>query len=155
MVVVCTTRLNSETYPRWRAHRHHYYSPTEIVSWVKMYETVVVVEMHNDANEITGIGLVRNVPQQNTVKVFRRAYYNRFRFKIIGRVRRKWLKDTRLRLTSGEEVDLLAYLESRCFEGKTHSKRNGGITILPERYLINPMTLFDLVVALLKKIHGL
>jgi hypothetical protein len=87
---------------------------------------VFVLEMNNSTNELMGIGLIRNRPVIGKYTVYTDDKYKHNTYVYIGK----------LRIAREEmnpyELEILRLLEALCFTGVNHSKRNSGITQLPD-----------------------
>jgi len=150
MVVVMTTRFNSKTYSEWCRQQslvfRSYFSPTRIRK-SEYGDVIIILEMHNDLNLVTGIGIVHNIPIHDRIKVFSHGWYNRVRYKAIKRVNRLTLLNKTMKLKTGEVVRVIPYLDEKCFFGPTHCKRNSGISMLPECFHVDAWDLYRLLIA--------
>lgn len=115
-----------------------YAAPIQITSRIRFDSNVFVIEMNNQKDQITGIGLIKNHPVAGKYTVHSIPNYNRFVY--IG----KWRID-REDMTENE-LDILRLLEAICFRGTNHSKRGQGITALPIKLQYKSCTLgLDLI----------
>ena len=153
MVVICTTRFNTETLQQncaWRRrhqkmHECVYGSPIPMKRAIRENAWMIVLEMQNDANKIAGIGLVRNSPNlsehDTSVRngsssgsgvlkpsVYKCGNYNRFIYQGAYRID---LLSNDIELTREEEL-VIKILELALFYGPNHSKRGKGICELPK-----------------------
>lgn len=146
MVVICTTRFNNETLQQnceWR-RRHQkldecvYGSPIPMKHTIRENVWMIVLEMHNDANKIAGIGLVRNSPNlpehgissngASKPSVYKYGNYNRFIYQGAYRID---LFSNEIELTLEEQL-VIKMLELALFYGANHSKRGKGICEIPK-----------------------
>ena len=96
-----------------------------------------VVEMNNDLNKVMGIGLICNTLwNSKKVRIYKNHYYNRYCYSGEHRLDRSELLDETV-VIEGVKVGLLRLLEVLCFMGSTHSKRNRGISLLPQLVIDN------------------
>ena len=148
MVFICTTRFNTETLQQnceWRRRNQKmdecvYGSPIPMKHAVRESAWMIVLEMQNDANKISGIGLVKNIPNlpgvpilqgsNNGLKpsVYKCGNYNRFIYQGAYRID---LLSNEIELTREEEL-VIKMLELALFYGPNHSKRGKGICELPK-----------------------
>lgn len=86
---------------------------------------LMVLEMNNDNNCITGVGLVRNTIQESnrTFQIHNDGNLNRFAYMGTRRISRSDLTE--------EEEQVFAAFDIICFKGFNHQKRGHGITIFP------------------------
>ena len=154
MVVICTTRFNTETLQQncaWR-RRHQkldecvYGSPIPVKHAVRGSAWMIVLEMQNDVNKIAGIGIVKNSPNLPNVtiphnsksgagsggglkpSVYNCGNYNRFIYQGAYRID---LLSNEIELTREEQL-VIKMLELALFYGPHHSKRGKGICELPK-----------------------
>jgi len=127
---LATTRFNNYTWEENCKMRRTnstakciYATPIQITSRITLDSNVFVLEMNNDADQIMGIGLIKNHAVAGKYAVHSVQNYNRFVY--IG----KWRIDREEMI--GSELDMLRLLEAVCFRGINHSKRGQGITALP------------------------
>ena len=125
---VATTRFNNKTYcenVKWRLLNDYsgciYSVPHKITSKVKPYKKIIVIEMNNELNLITGIGCIKNHAfYNNKIKIHSDYKYNRYVYEGKKRIDRKDLSPT-----------ILNHLEYLLFTTSKHQKRLRGITIIP------------------------
>jgi hypothetical protein len=140
--IVMATRFNATTFAEFQTHLARrrpafYNTPCPITrTRVPSSPNVVlyVLEMHNDANVLMGVGLVRNEPTISPPPVYRDRRYNFYGYPIERRLafraadeRGRPAADLDPRL-DGPQRELIASLEATLFRGKTHAKRGRGIT---------------------------
>jgi len=86
-----TTRFNTETWTEnqyYRGKIHHagciYGTPKQITNSVTLHQTLLVLEMQNEANKIMGIGLIRNaivLGKHHNIYIYSDRFYNRYAYK--------------------------------------------------------------------------
>ena len=91
MVKICTTRFNKVTLNenlQWRKRTNKlthcvYGSPSELKPSIRKDEWVIVLEMHNDENEIKAISLLHNraILTDKAHQIYKDRNYNRFIYK--------------------------------------------------------------------------
>jgi hypothetical protein len=136
MYAVVTSRFNNETLETNHSYRVKkgfacmYCSPLELSPKIEYNTPVFVIEMNNSTNKIEGIGFIKNKPE--TTKYYKvHSDSNTNRYTYIGKY-----------FMSREIIDeynpLLVYLlEEILFKGYTHSKRGTGLTLLPEKLIVD------------------
>ena len=131
MFQLATTRFNTETWTenvQYRIKIHHagciYGTPKQITNAVTLHQTLLVLEMQNDANKIMGIGLIRNaIVLGKHHNIYSDRFYNRYAYKGKYRIDRIDLDE--------EELKVITLLDALVFKGYQHLKRGQGITIVP------------------------
>jgi hypothetical protein len=89
-----------------------------------------VCEMNNEENRIEGIGLIKNqVVHEKKYKIYSDSDYNRIIYR--GSY---WLSREQLILLDEE---LVTIFDKMLFKGKSHLKRQSGITIVTEKLTKN------------------
>lgn len=153
-----TTRFTDETWEqhvRWTDQHMKkgciYPSPRKISPKIPFNTTLYVIEMNNTTNQIMGIGVMANMISKPRT-IFSDRNYNRYAYTGPIRIDRSEL--THMVTIGDYHVKLIQILEVLCFKGPTHSKRNTGITKLPQAVLNNSyvnftQTLHDLFEPLL------
>lgn len=106
-----------------------YNTPVKIKDSVKYNIPLFVIEMHNDKNQIMGIGFIYNVVFKKKYNIYKSGNYNRFSYKGNYRIDRS--------LFNKREIIIIEILETLIFKGSRHSKRGQGITIIPNWILKN------------------
>jgi len=134
MLSLTTTRFNTKTWSereRWINNNNWkgsiYGTPIRLKNKIK--RTMIVLEMHNDKNEIKAIGLVKNhfILGDKKYQLYDDRNYNRYIYK----------SDYRIVLDNNEiellpiEKKIIAILNTLLFKGACHSKRAQGITEVP------------------------
>ena len=132
MVSLVTTRYNNITWnerQRWMENNNWQGSIycTPIKPKESIRDTMIVLEMHNDENQIKAISLVKKhiVPYEKRPKIYQDSNYTRYIYKspyrlVIGEIE----------LTAMEKI-IIAILNELLFKGACHSKRSNGITEMP------------------------
>ena len=129
---IAVTRFNHATWEQnhvWRERNEWrgciYGSPTRIKETIPVGVYIIILEMHNDNNTITGIGLIsNNIEKCSTTGLYGWGNYNRFVYKGAYRIDRDDCSD--------EEIKIITILETLVFKGSGHLKRGHGLTIIPE-----------------------
>jgi hypothetical protein len=90
-------------------------------------DTMIVLEMHNDENQIKAISIVKKrvVPYDKRPKIYQDSNYTRYIYKSPYR-----LVFGEIELTAMEKL-IIAILNELLFKGACHSKRCNGITEMP------------------------
>jgi hypothetical protein len=89
-----------------------------------------VIEMNNDENHIEGIGLIRNTQVlDKRHNIYENADYNRFIYR--GDY---WLSREKLEAFDAELVEICDLV---LFKGKSHLKRQSGISVLTKQLFTN------------------
>ena len=138
-----TTRFNHSTWEqnhRWRdTHGWEgcmYGTPTRIKDSIPIGAILFILEMHNDVNEIQGIGLIVNhVDARKVYTIYDHGNYNRYLYHSPYRIDRTSLTQ--------EELKVLTILDTLVFKGSTHLKRGYGITSVPSWIYTNPHISFQ------------
>ena len=132
MISLVTTRYNTATWnerQRWMEKNNWQGSIycTPIKPKESIRDTMIVLEMHNDENQIKAVSIVKKrvVPYDKRPKIYQDSNYTRYIYKspyrlVIGEIE----------LTPMEKV-IIAILNELLFKGACHSKRCNGITEMP------------------------
>jgi len=130
---ITTTRFNESTWAENVAMRKRnpsvkciYTSTRALSNSIPTDANVFVLEMNNPDNKLMGIGLIRNSPIIGKYTVYADDKYKHNDHVYIGK-----LYIAREDMTP-QEMEILRLLEAICFKGVYHSKRNYGITQLPD-----------------------
>ena len=131
MISIATTRFNKDTWEqntRWRTNNDYkgciYGVPLYIKENIPFDSKVLILEMHNDENEIKAIGFIKNkIVFDKKYKIYSWGNYNRYIYKGKYRIEKNNL--------SKEELFTIKILEKLVFKGSRHLKRGQGITQLP------------------------
>jgi len=127
---IMTSRFNTNT---WNENENYrtlhtkigciYGSPCPISINIPHEAIMFILEMNNDTNKISGIGMVRNKPQINKNRVYENGNYNRYSFMGKCRIDREQMTE--------EEKLILSVFDILCFTGNRHMKRGQGLTSFP------------------------
>ena len=127
---IAVTRFNTKT---WRENRDWvrqspfkcgYGSPVRISDTILPEQNLYVIEMHNDLNKITGIGVISNtVFTKHKIRIYEDGNYNRYPY--VGNVH---INDYEF---TDDERNIVTILEEMLFYGKAHMKRGHGIQLIP------------------------
>jgi hypothetical protein len=133
MTNIVTSRFNNSTWEENCSFREKhkeisciYGSPQQMTEKIPLNSLVFVVEMNNSTNKIEGIGLIRNlVNHEKKLRVYETGNYNRYTYQGKYRIDRCTIEIV--------SPQVLKILEQLVFTGKTHLKRGGGFTRIPEK----------------------
>ena len=116
--------------------RDIYNSPVMISKNVQYGSNLMVVEMNNSSNRIIGISVVKNrIKGTHIHNIHADRNYNRYSYSVIRRIS---IDD----MSAGER-QVVTFLESVCFKGKTHIKRGQGMSKINERLFNRCRALLD------------
>ena len=139
MISLVTTRFNQQTWEernRW-LEKHHwsgaiYGSPLRVKEEVN--PTMIVLEMHNDDNEIKAISLVKKtLATDKPYYIYTDGNFNRYIYKSHYRL---VIKDIESSLSEMEKK-IITIFNQLLFKGACHFKRQQGITAVPEWIMQN------------------
>jgi hypothetical protein len=132
MFHIATTRFNNATLAENMAYRQKVseavlYGPSiPIHQKYSIGCTMFVFEMNNEENRIEGIGVIKNqIFHEKRYKIYSESDYNRIIYR-----GKHWLSREQL-LELDEE--LVAIFDKILFKGKSHLKRQSGITVVTEK----------------------
>jgi hypothetical protein len=132
MYHIATTRFNNATYAENRACREKTGESVLYGSSIRIHEkysigcTMFVFEMNNEENRIEGIGVIKNqTVHDKKYKIYSESDYNRVIYR--GAY---WLGRDQLLLLDEELIEIF---DKMLFKGKSHLKRQSGITIVTEK----------------------
>ncbi len=138
MVKLSTTRFNTQT---WQEHQRWLEKNqwtgciygTPIRANRNIGPVLIVLEMHNDENELKAISLVNNKPVlgDKTQQIYKDYNYNRYIYKSNYR-----LILSQIELTPMEKK-IIAIFNQLLFKGACHLKRSHGITAVPDWIMNN------------------
>ena len=150
MITLTTTRFNTKTWNErqqwmdrnnWNAEAGCIYGTPVCVN-EQIYDTMIVLEMHNDENKVKAIGLLKNryIISDKQCQLYQDRNYNRYIYK--GGYRIEIRYNTK---TNAIENDSLTELEKKIiaifnrllFKGSRHLKRAQGITAVPDWIMSN------------------
>ena len=143
MVTLMTTRFNTETWQQreqWLLKHEEsgsiFGSPIRIKE--NVLSTMIVLEMHNDENQVKAISLAKNkIWFDKKYKIYKDYNYNRYVYK--GRYR---LVLDSIQLTSLDKK-IIAIFNQLLFKGACHFKRAQGITAVPNWIMNNNIIDFN------------
>lgn len=136
MFHIAATRFNNETYAANMSYRKKTGSPVIYGSSIQIQvkydpgSIIFVIEMNNEENRIEGIGLIRNT--QVTDKrhnIYSNSDYNRFIYRGDYWLSRKQLEEI--------DAELVEICDLVLFKGKSHLKRQSGISVLTKQLFTN------------------
>jgi len=130
---IVTSRFNNSTWDencKFREKNSYtgciYGSPQQMTEKIPLNSLVFVVEMNNSKNKIEGIGLIRNILRlEKKIRVYESGNYNRYTYQGKYRLDRDIIESS--------NPQIIKILEQLVFKGKTHLKRGGGFTRIPEK----------------------
>ena len=141
---IMTSRFNTRTLEEndmyRRAHpaiKCVYCSPDPISVQIKPDAIMFILEMNNDTDKITGIGLVRNHPTIGRHFVYENGNYNRYVYTGNYRIDRSEM--------TAEENRIISLFDILCFTGNKHMKRGQGLKAFPTDMLYRMLPILDLV----------
>jgi len=139
-----TSRFNNKTWSencdfkrRFSKISCVYCAPVMISSQIPVDAVMFILEMNNDVNTITGIGMVRNHPANKHLPVYENDNYNRYQYVGKHRIDRTEMND--------EEETIMRAFDILCFRGNRHQKRGHGIKTFPREMLLRCLPIMDLV----------
>ena len=113
-----------------------YNSPIMISGNVPYNTEIIVVEMNNTSNKISGVSIVRNrIKGTHIHKIYGNNNYNRYSYYGRKRISIEDMNDI--------EKQIFTFLESICFKGKTHIKRGQGMSKISEKLFIRCRHIVD------------
>jgi hypothetical protein len=136
MFYLACTRFNNQTYQENKEYRIKcnevviYGSSFKIRDTYSIGASMFVFEMNNETNHIEGIGLITNrLVVDKYHKIYDNNDYNRIAYR-----GKHWLSRSQI-----EELDpeINEIFDLILFKGKSHLKRQSGITVLTETLLTN------------------
>ena len=141
---IMTSRFNNNTWEENTYFREKqskigciYCSPNPVSMNIPNESILFILEMNNDKNHISGVGMVMNKPKINKYFVYENGNYNRYSF--IGNYR-----IDRTEMTE-EENTIMRVFDILCFTGNRHMKRGQGLTMFPVEMLYKCHKKLDLV----------
>ena len=141
---LASTRFISSTYIENITYREKYNEPAIYGTLVKIQHKyaigsiMFVIEMNNETNAIEGIGLIKNIVMYDKqCKIYKNNDYNRYIYR--GDY---WISRENIIHFDPTIVDICDLI---LFKGKSHLKRQTGITVLTEKLFTNwPFELHNL-----------
>jgi len=139
-----TSRFNNETLQENSNFRKKnpnigciYCTPDPISAQIPTDTVIFILEMNNDTNKITGIGMVRNHPVINKYNVYNNRNYNRYVYVGKYRIDRSEMSE--------QEERIMKFFDIFCFTGNRHMKRGQGLKSFPVDILYRCNKTLDLV----------
>jgi hypothetical protein len=122
--------FNNKTFQEnelWRKSRKYegcIYGVDKSTESIPYGEKIIIIEMNNDTDEITGIGKIYNIiKSENRSRIYSDENYNRIVYKGKKRIARKELLI--------RNKNIIEYLERILFKGSRHFKRGCGVVNIP------------------------
>lgn len=145
MYKLAITHFNNHTFlekEKWTEKNRYegciYNCPVRIKENIPLLSKIYVIEMNNETNTISGIGLITNKVIPKMHKIYSDQNYNRYTY-----YGKKWIPSNCI------DKETLESIEKRLFQGKNHLKRSHGIVEVPQdvksAYLNYIQELFKLV----------
>ena len=132
MYYIATTRFNNDTFAENLAYRD---KVGEVVLYgpsIRIHEkypigcVMFIFEMNNEENRIEGIGVIKNqTAHDKKYKIYSESDYNRIIYR-----GSHWLSREQLLELDAELVEIF---DKMLFKGKSHLKRQSGITVVTEK----------------------
>ena len=126
--------FNNETFQEnesWREANNYkgcVYGLDKRIENIPYEESIIIIEMNNETDEITGIGQIHNIlKEENRSRIYRNENYNRIVYKGKKRISREELLI--------RNKDMIEYLERILFKGSRHFKRGAGVIKIPHNRL--------------------
>lgn len=136
MFYLGTTRFNNATYQENMDYRAKNNIPAMYGTTIRTYKKylssalIFVIEMNNELNRIEGIGLIRNILlTEKRHRIYSNGDYNRFIYH--GNY---WINRTQIAELDNELVEIFDLI---LFKGKSHLKRQSGISIITDKLFTN------------------
>ena len=127
MYTLAITHFNNQTHREnecWREKKSYegciYNCPVRIKENIPLLSKIYVIEMNNETNTISGIGIIINKIIPKMHKIYSDQNYNRYTY-----CGKKWIPSNCI------DKETLESLEQRLFQGKNHLKRSQGIVEVP------------------------
>jgi hypothetical protein len=132
MYHIATTRFNNATFAENMAYRQKVLETVLYGPSIRIHEkysigsTLFVFEMNNEENKIEGIGVIKNqAVHDKKYKIYSESDYNRIIYR--GNY---WLSREQLLEIDPELIEIF---DKMLFKGKSHLKRQSGITVVTEK----------------------
>jgi hypothetical protein len=136
MYHIASTRFNNTTYKENMDCRRKTEEPVLYGTGIRIHQKyeigclMFVFEMNNEENQIEGIGLIKNqVAHEKKYKIYSDTDYNRMIYR-----GSHWLSREQLIMLDEE---LVTIFDQMLFKGKSHLKRQSGITVVTEKLTKN------------------
>lgn len=136
MFYLASTRFNNETYRENIEYRNKkdikvlYGTCVRIQARYSLDTILFVIEMNNETNKIEGIGIIRNRLSDNKYKLYSNTDYNRYVY-----VGEYWM--SRQQILNSDDPELVEIFDLILFKGKSHMKRQAGISVITKKLLTN------------------
>ena len=138
MFYLASTRFNNETYKENKIYRKMkglkaiYGTCVRIQARYSLDTILFVIEMNNETNRIEGIGIIRNRLSDNYAKsnIYSNSDYNRYIY-----VGDYWM--SREEILKKGDAELIEIFDLILFKGKSHMKRQAGISVITGKLLTN------------------
>jgi len=113
-----------------------YNTPIMISKNVPYNSDIIVVEMNNSTNKILGLSIVKNrIKGTHNHKMYSENNYNRYSYYGYKRIPVEEMTEF--------EKEVILFLESICFKGKTHIKRGQGMSKINDVMFIKCRYILD------------
>jgi hypothetical protein len=150
---ILTSRFNNTTFNENREYRQRnnkigcvYCSPELIAKHIPVDSILFILEMNNDTNKITGVGMIKNHPICNKYSVYSNCNYNRYVYVGKYRIDRSEMSEV--------ENKVMQIFDILCFTGNRHMKRGQGLKSFPVDLLYQWGKSIDLVDFICKMFKG-
>lgn len=138
MFYLASTRFNNQTYQENMDYRKKrglkviYGTCVRIQQRYSLDTILFVIEMNNETNKVEGIGIIRNrlSDDYNKSKIYSNNDYNRYIY-----TGDYWM--SREEILASNNAELIEIFDTILFKGKSHVKRQAGISILTKKLLTN------------------
>lgn len=132
MRFITVTRFNNKTFGEFNDYCRKnnvmvYNSPIRAKNSIPYKDKIIVLEMNNETNKITGLSVVINKVHDRLHRIYSDNNYNRFTFEIVNRIETSDLEEN--------ENIIIQRLENIVFKGKGHMKRGSGLTVIGQKNL--------------------
>ena len=135
MFHIATTRFNNNTWDENQRYRNNNNVPVIYGTDLKIRSTYLpgmclfVIEMNNESNKIMGMGVITNTLVPETHHIYKNYAYNFYIYQ-----GKQWFSRDTIYNYDPEIVDVF---DTVLFKGKSHLKRQTGITIISETLFRN------------------
>ena len=132
MKFITVTRFNNKTFHEFNDYCREnnvmvYNSPIRAKNSIPYKDKIIVLEMNNETNKITGLSIVINKVYDRLHRIYSDNNYNRFTFEIVNRLETTDLEEN--------ENIIIQSLEKIVFKGQGHMKRGSGLTVVTQKNL--------------------
>ena len=136
MFYLGTTRFNNATYQENMDYRTKNNESVIYGTTIRTYKKysygalIFVIEMNNELNRIEGISLIRNILlTEKRHRIYSNGDYNRFIYHGDYWINRQQITDL--------DNELVEIFDLILFKGKSHLKRQSGISVITEKLFTN------------------